>query len=134
MHLQAQLEDVEHMARVLRESGVYSIEALQRAKVCPEDHVYANTGLKPELIFHDQENITNAVGVVYPYRIKLRSLSTGVAKVVSALSTHSACVIRKIHLTPSTKLPENPRAVGFIFPTDCRRNTRSRWRNFHSPR
>ena len=116
MHLQAQLEDVEHMARVLRESGVLSIEALQRAKVCPEDHVYANTGLKPELIFHDQENITNAVGVVYPYRIKLRSLSTGVAKVVSALSTHSACVIRKIHLTPSTKLPEKPTSGGFYFP------------------
>ena len=115
-HLQAQLDDVVHMMRVLRGSGIQSIESLQRSKVCPDDFLYVTNGLKPELIFHDQDFATNSVGIAYPYRVKFHGLSASVADAVSRFAEHSACRVRNVHITPNTQPPIRPRNASVFFP------------------
>ncbi len=95
--LQVQLEDIKTISQVLFESQVGSLELLQRNRVTTEDFA----ALQNPNYLDIRNKYTNSISVVRPYRIKFRSLSGGIAKVLSGFAKQETFyTIRTMEVTP----------------------------------
>ena len=95
--LQVQMEDIKTISQVLFESQVRSLELLQRNRVTTEDFA----ALQNPNYLDIRDKYTNSISVVRPYRIKFRSLSGGIAKVLSGFAKQETFyTIRTMEVTP----------------------------------
>ena len=95
--LQVQMEDIKTISQVLFESQVGSLELLQRNRVTTEDFA----ALQNPNYLDIRNKYTNSISVVRPYRIKFRSLSGGIAKVLSGFAKQETFyTIRTMEVTP----------------------------------
>ena len=95
--LQVQMEDIKTISQVLFESQVRSLELLQRNRVTTEDFA----ALQNPNYLDIRNKYTNSISVVRPYRIKFRSLSGGIAKVLSGFAKQETFyTIRTMEVTP----------------------------------
>ena len=95
--LQVQLKDIKTISQVLFQSQVRSLELLQRNRVTTEDFA----ALQNPNYLDIREKYTNSISVVRPYRIKFRSLSGGIAKVLSGFAKQETFyTIRTMEVTP----------------------------------
>jgi len=95
--LQVQMEDIKTISQVLFKSQVRSLELLQRNRVTTEDFA----ALQSPNYLDIRDKYTNSISVVRPYRIKFRSLSGGIAKVLSGFAKQETFyTIRTMEVTP----------------------------------
>ena len=95
--LQVQMEDIKTISQVLFESQVRSLELLQRNRVTTEDFA----ALQNPNYLDIRDKYTNSISVVRPYRIKFRSLSGGIAKVLSGFAKQETFyTIRTMEVIP----------------------------------
>ena len=94
--LQLQLQDIRTISSVLFQSGVRSIESLQRTRVTSEDFL---AGASRDFL-DTRSKYTNNIAVVRPYKVRFQCLSGEISKALNGFASEkNFFVIRKMEVT-----------------------------------